>query len=84
MNNFKEGYCIAIINYPSYWNTSSNSNTCDAVFRINHYSIKEGKLKWAEHTGSGTNKNREEALILKSKYDIYWQEYSQINDSGSG
>ena len=84
MDNFKEGYCIAITNDPSYWNTSSNKNTCDAAFRINHNSIKEGKLEWAAHTGNGTNKNREESLILKNRYDIYWQEYSKIDDSSSG
>lgn len=84
MYNFKEGYCIAITNDPSYWNTSSNNNTCDAAFRINNNSTKEGKLEWAVHTGSGTNKNREEALILKNRYDIYWQDYSKINDSSSG
>lgn len=83
MDNFKEGYCIAITNDPSYWNTSSNNNTCDAAFRINNNSTKEGKLEWAVHTGSGTNKNREEALILKNRYDIYWQDYSKINDSSS-
>ena len=84
MDNFKEGYCIAITNDPSYWNTSSNKNTCDAAFRINHNSIKEGKLEWAAHTGNGTNKNREESLILKNRYDIYWQEYSKIDNSSSG
>lgn len=84
MDNFKEGYCIAITNDPSYWNISSNKNTCDAAFRINHNSIKEGKLEWAAHTGNGTNKNREESLILKNRYDIYWQEYSKIDDSSSG
>ena len=84
MGNFKEGYCIAITNDPSYWNTSSNKNTCDAAFRINHNSIKEGKLEWAAHTGNGTNKNREESLILKNRYDIYWQEYSKIDNSSSG
>ena len=84
MDDFKEGYCIAITNDQSYWNVSTNSNTCDAAFRINDNSIKEGKLQWAAHTGRGTNKNREEALILKNRYDICWRDYSKINDSNSG
>ncbi|MBY0756832.1 hypothetical protein K5V21_15415 [Clostridium sardiniense] len=60
-------------------NTSSN-NTCDDEFRINHNSIKEGKLEWEPRTGKGTNKNREEALILKNRYYSYLQEYSNKNN----
>lgn len=84
MGNFKEGYCIAITNDPSYWKISNNNNTCDAAFRINHNSIKEGNLEWASHTGNGTNKNRENALKLKNRYNIYWKDYSKVNNSNSG
>lgn len=84
MDNFKEGYCIAITNDPNYWNTSNNNNTCDVAFRLSHNSTKEGKLEWADHTGNGTKKNREESLILRNRYNIYWQNYSKVNDSSSG
>lgn len=84
MKDFKEGYCIAITNDASYWEKNSNNETCDAAFRIGDNSIKEGKLVWSPHTGSGTNKGREETLKLRNKYHIKWNNYSKITYCTNG
>lgn len=82
--SFTKGYAILVTNDPSYWTAPRNLKTCDAEFRINEGTNKTGELKWAEHTGPGTCKGREKAILLKDSYTMNWMNYSKINDNRSG
>lgn len=65
MDNFKEGYCIAITNDPSCVGIQV-SIIIPVTQHLELIIIVLKEVSWAANIGSGTNKNREEALRLKN------------------
>lgn len=81
---FSIGFAVLLTNDPNYWTASYVANTCDAAFRINEGAKKNGILKWAEHTGKGTIKGREEPIVLEGTYDMHWSDFCFISDKRWG
>lgn len=80
-----EGIFILLTNDPSYYqNTGHKKQTVDRDFRINEGKNVSGQLSWGERTGKGTMKGREEPISLKGHYEMNWNNYSQIDNSGTG
>lgn len=83
-DQFTTGFAIMLSNDPSYWNESTRKDTCCAAFNISDGKVVRGTLTWAEHTGVGTMKNREEPLELTGSYSINWHNYSQSDHQRNG
>ena len=76
--DYECGYAILLTNDKLYWSENKRENNIDAQFCLNDGVEKTGKLKWSEKTGEGTKKGRENGIILKGKYKINWNEYSNF------
>lgn len=73
---------IVLTNDPYYWRVREPSGTCAAAFNICQNRELSGELGWAEHTGTGTKKNREKAIILRGSYRLDWRDYSDLKPRG--
>lgn len=73
---------IVLTNDPYYWRTRERSGTCAEAFDIYEARQLCGLLDWAEHTGPGTKKNREQVIALRGSYALRWREYSDLNCLG--
>lgn len=76
------GYAIAVTNDPSYWNLSGRAHVTDAAFRIHEGRVLSGLLAWAETTGAGTMKTREQPLALRGSYMTSWRDFSRVEGVG--
>jgi hypothetical protein len=83
-DKFVNGHVIMLTNDPSYWKKDSKENTCCAEFSIADGSSVTGSMAWAEHTGIGTMKNREEPIVLTGSYKLKWYDYSKFDDKRNG
>lgn len=77
---YEKGYVVLLTNDPNYWDAAKGSNLCDADFRINEGMLKTGELKWADHTGEGTQRGRVESINLKGAYNMNWLDYSKLGE----
>lgn len=73
------GYAIFLTNDSTYWTPAPNGQTIDTAFRLNSGRVLYGTLSWGNQASSGTMHQREQALIIKGKYNLEWREYSRIN-----
>lgn len=48
------------------------------AFRIEDGRTLTGELAWATHTGIGTMKKREKALLVGGTYPLAWSDYSDL------
>jgi len=71
------GYAILLTNDTSYWSEPTNPDTIDAMFRLQEGRILKGKLSWGKKASEGTIKGREQSIVLKNRYEVRWQDYSQ-------
>jgi len=74
------GYAVFLTNDQQYWKPPAR-DTIDRDFRIHEGIIpREGKreLRWKEGAGEGTMKGREEPIILRGRYRVSWQDYSNL------
>lgn len=78
LNRFKCGFVLWITNDPYYWNAPNNSNAGYAAFSVHHGARKTGTMSWGSHLSSGTIKGREQDLVLRSEYEITWNDYSDL------
>ena len=73
------GFAIFLTNDESYWKTPARDvNTVDKDFRIHEGVPIRGTLSWKEETSEGTMSGRSESLILKGKYMLNWNDYSDV------
>ena len=72
------GAVVVLTNEPFYWKARRNLGTCAEAFDISGAREIAGTLAWAAHTGAGTMKNREAAIVLASKYVPEWKDYSEV------
>ena len=73
------GFAIFLTNDESYWKTPTRDvNTVDKDFRIHEGVPIRGTLSWKEETSEGTMSGRSESLILKGKYMLNWNDYSDV------
>lgn len=80
-----KGYLIFLTNDASYYSDPGiEKYTVDRDFRIHEGRLVSGTLAWAEQTGAGTMKGREEPIRLEGEYRLRWARYSQIGESPSG
>lgn len=79
-NNFKEGYAVFLTNDKTYLESPQNNDCVYKDFSLEDGIIKQGELKWAEHTGAGTKKGIEDPIILKGIYKMEWNEFSKVNE----
>ncbi len=71
------GFAVFLTNNSTYWTPPRQSNIIDADFRIHDgHHIGGGVLRWSTHTGEGTKRNREEAIVLANLYKLQWRNYS--------
>ncbi|WP_086243329.1 hypothetical protein [Campylobacter devanensis] len=82
-NNFKESYAVFLTNDKTYLNPPQKNNCVYKDFSLEREIIKQGELKWAEHTGAGTKKGIEDPIILKGIYKMEWNEFSKVNEERS-
>lgn len=82
-NKLEKGYVVVITNDSSYWKLYSKANpkTNSYQFNLGEKRILTGELNWNKNTGDGTRKGRESSLNILGKYEINWENYSQINSS---
>ena len=83
-NKFVDGHIIMLTNDPSYWKKDSKENTCCADFSIADARVVTGNMAWAEHTGAGTMKNREEPIVLMGTYNLKWYDFSKFDEKRNG
>lgn len=81
---FMNGHVIMLTNDPRYWKKDSKENTCCAEFSIADGLVVKGSMAWAEHTGAGTIKNREEPIALTGSYNLNWSDFSKFDDKRNG
>ena len=73
------GFAIFLTNDESYWKTPSRDvNTADKDFRIHGEMTIRGTLSWKEGTSEGTMSGRSESIILKGRYMLNWNDYSDV------
>ena len=78
------GYAVLLTNDSAYWIKPVNHDTVDADFRINDGRVIEGVCNWGVNTSDGTKKNREQALVLKNKYVVQWENFSRPSPASYG
>jgi len=83
-DKFVDGHIIMLTNDPIYWKKDSKENTCCADFSIADARVVTGNMAWAEHTGAGTMKNREEPIVLTGSYNLKWYDFSKFDDKRNG
>lgn len=79
-----QGYAILLSNDSSYWKLPNNSKTVDAAFRLHEGRSIEGTLAWASNASKGTIDSREKPIVLASKYQAHWHDYSRVDSSSYG
>ena len=81
-DNFTK-YAIFLTNDHLYWDLS-NYNTNDDNFRIHDGKELTGTLKWHLNASEGTKNNRDEDISLNGKYNLKWNDYSDIPNQKNG
>ena len=69
---------LVLTNDPGYWQERASADTADAAFNLAHLRELNGSLTWGKRAGPGTTKGREEALEIKGRYALTWQDYKRI------
>jgi hypothetical protein len=75
----RTGSVIVLTNEPYYWKARLKVGTCAEAFDISGTREVAGELAWADHTGAGTKKNREAAIVLSSRHQPLWKDYSEVS-----
>lgn len=70
-------FVIVLTNDPLYWKGPSSNTNCSA-FSLRDGHILSGTPAWAQRTGPGTMRKREDPISLTGKYEMTWAEYSDI------
>jgi hypothetical protein len=61
-------------------NPRGDINTADKDFRIHEGKTIQGRLSWKEGTSEGTMSGRSESILLKKKYMLNWNDYSDVGE----
>lgn len=72
------GFLVILTNDASYWRQGSGRETNAMHFRLYDGRTVEGELAWGPRTGIGTNRGRQETIILQGSYKLDWQNYSDF------
>ena len=73
------GFAIFLTNDESYWKRPTRDvNAQDKDFRIHEGVPIRGTLSWKKGTPKGTKSGRSDSLILKGKYTLNWNDYSDV------
>jgi hypothetical protein len=78
MDYFREGFAIWLTNDQFYWNEPRNPNVGYLQFSVHNKSIIEGSLSWGPSMGQGSTRGRDEVLTLKNRYEVSWNDYSDL------
>jgi len=74
-------YVILLTNDYLLLASPRNLNSNDADFATNEGRLVTNQtMKWADGSGPGTTKGRENAISLLGRYALLWNDYSNIND----
>ena len=79
-----EGVLIFLTNDSTYYSPPYGNQTVNQAFRIHEGRMINGELKWADNTGQGTMRGREEPISLFGSYSMRWRQYSQVETSKKG
>lgn len=71
---------LVLSNDPSFWKGPNSGRAYSAAFSLREGRDVSGKLEWAEGTGVGTKRGRENSLELLGCYGLQWEDYSTIHD----
>lgn len=82
--SFGCGFVIWLTNDSAYWKAPQKEGTMAKEFTLYDGVCKNGTMEWAPHTGDGTKKGREDAIILRDFYTIRWRHYSTVSDKKAG
>jgi hypothetical protein len=81
INHECTGFAIFLTNDESYWKKPRGDiNTADKDFRIHEGKTIQGRLSWKEGTSEGTMSGRSESILLKKKYMLNWNDYSDVGE----
>ncbi len=70
-----QGAAVFLTNDQTYWRESGREGTCAEAFHMHEGRVATGQLSWAEHTGAGTKRNREDGVALCSSYRVCWHDF---------
>jgi hypothetical protein len=77
-----DGLALLLTNDPGLWLPPTSRITVDTQFKLNEGRELSGVLDWEPHTG-GTKTGRETPHQLRGRYNIHWQDYSEIPGQGA-
>jgi len=78
------GFAVFLSNDSSYWKISKDTKTVDSNFRMHEGREISGRLAWGTGASAGTMRGREKPLIVKGKYKLTWQDYSEPSKVSHG
>ena len=84
VSDFAEGYTMFVTNELSYTKKPRKLNCVYKEFSLENGIIKNGILDWSKEASTGTKKNCENPIELKSNYVMNWNIYSKIDDTNTG
>ncbi|MHC4132461.1 MAG: hypothetical protein ACYSSP_10765 [Planctomycetota bacterium] len=73
------GYALLLTNAHLYW-TPPARETVDKDFRIheNRKIFAGQELQWTSNASKGTTDKREEPIVMKKNYNLFWKTYSNL------
>ena len=74
----RSGSLIVLSNDIIYWKEGQRPAGISTAFSLRQDRHVAGRLEWAESTGAGTMKGREEPIDLAGRYSLRWAEYSDL------
>ncbi|UQZ90926.1 hypothetical protein C4J81_17585 [Deltaproteobacteria bacterium Smac51] len=81
---FEEGYAVWLTNDPIYWQSPSRENTIAGVFPVHNGAVAHREMPWAPQTAMGTKKGRDKSIVLKGRYAIQWEDFSEVHMERNG
>lgn len=84
VTKFQKGFAIFLTNELSYSRKPRKTDCFYKDFSLENGVIRTGTLNWSDEASEGTKKGREEPIILEGEYQMYWQNYSKIDETPAG
>jgi hypothetical protein len=86
LENFNSAYggrsmVVVLTNEAAYWKSPQHDRHFDAAFRVFEGRSLSGILGWDNAASSGTTKGRTSEISLRSEYQLFWQDYSDLGNT---